>query len=246
MSYPKQKKCETMKNRSIIKVFTSTLLLLMFLLLLACSEKSDTINGPSKDFDASGDYSVLEIEDAMNSIQDASLENDMGFGKDFGKGKFPSKGKSGDGKSGHHSGAKGKGLHLGRIFYKLDLNEDQIAALKTLMEGNRESLAEPFEQFREAAKEIMEGMKEQVRAIREEVKAGNLTRKEAHEQLKILNKATREEIKNCEACIEARVAICAYNTNLFESIGTDIGLTTEQLEVWNKWLSVHPLPCTDG
>jgi len=205
----------------------------MFLLLLACSEKSDTINGPTNDVGASEDYYVLGIDDAMSSIQDASLEKDMGFGEDFGPRR-----------RGHHGGYKGKGLHLGRIFYQLDLSEDQRAELKTLMEGNRECLAEPFEQFREAAKEIMEGKKEQVRSIRDEVKAGGLTREEAHEQLKMLNETTREEIENCEACVEAREAICACNNSLFESIGTE--LTDEQLEVWNEWLSEHPLPCSDG
>lgn len=235
-----------MKNRNVVKLFTLTLFLFFFLLLIGCNEKQELINNPTNDYSASGDYYVLGIEDAMSSIQDASLENDMGFGKDFGSGKFPPKGKFGSRRRGHHRGSKDKGLHLGRIFYKLDLSEDQRAALKTLMEGNRECLAEPFEQFREAAKKIMEGKKEQVRAIRDQVKDRTLIREEAHEQLKIINEATREEIENCAACIKAREAICECNTNLLESIGLDIRLTVEQLEVWTEWLREHPLPCNDG
>ena len=224
-----------LKNPIIVKIFTSTLLLFSFLLLIGCNEKSEMINDPSDNLNASGDYYVLGIEDAMSSIQDATLENDMGFGEDFGPRR-----------RGHHGGSKGKGLHLGFLFYKLDLSEDQKEALKTLMEGNRECLAEPFEQFREAAKEIMEGTKEQIQAIRDQVKAGDLTREEAREELKILSAATREEIENCEACIEAREAVCACNTTMFDSIGTDLELTKEQLVVWNEWLSEHPRPCTGG
>ena len=239
-----------MNNRNIVNIFRSTLILFFFLLLIGCSENQELINNPTDDYSVSGDYYVLGIEDAMSSIEDATLENDMGFGNNFGSKDFPPKGGFRPRGHGHHGGFnggfKGKGLHLGKIFYQLDLSEDQRGTLKTLMVGNRECLTEPFEQFREAAKEIMERKKEQLKAIRDEVKAGNLTRIEAHEELKLINEAVREEIENCEACIEAREAICACNTALFESIGTDLNLTDEQLEEWNDWLSEHPRPCSDG
>lgn len=235
-----------MTNRNVVKIFTSTLFLSFFLLLIGCNEKQELINNPSDDYSASGDYYVLGIEDAMSSIQDATLENDMGFGNYFGNKEFPPRGGFGSRGHGHHGGFKDNGLHLGKIFYQLELSEDQREALKTLMEGNRECLTEPFEQFRAAAKEIMDGKKEQIKAIRDKVKAGDLTRNEAYEKIKLINEAVREEIESCEACIEAREAICACNTTLFESIGTDLNLTDEQLEVWNDWLSEHPRPCTDG
>ena len=92
----------------------------------------------------------------------------------------------------------------------------------------------------------MDGKREPIKAIRDQVKAGNLTRNEAHEEIKLINEAVREEIENCEDCIEAREAICACNTTLFESIGTELNLTEEQPEIWNEWLSEHPRPCSDG
>ena len=104
----------------------------------------------------------------------------------------------------------------------------------------------PFEQFREAAREIMEGKKDQVIAIRDAVISGDITREEAHEQLKALNEAVREEVENCEACLEAKEAICECNDNLFDKIITELGLTEDQLQLWNEWLTEHPSPCAEG
>ena len=91
----------------------------------------------------------------------------------------------------------------------------------------------------------MESTKEQMQAIRDRVKAG-LTREDARVIIKELNEATREEIENCEACIEARDAMCACNTTLFESIGAEIELTEEQLLIFNEWVTKHPRPCIGG
>ena len=172
-----------MKNRSIVKLLTSTLFL--FFVLIGCNEKSEMINDPSDNLSATGDYYVLGIEDAMNSINDATLESDMGFATYFEGGKFPPRGEFGFRRHGDHGGFfggfRGRGLHLGFLFYKLDLSEDQKEAIKTLMEGNRECLTEPFEQFREAAKEIMEGTREQMQAIRDQFKAGTITREDERE-----------------------------------------------------------------
>ena len=237
-----------MKKRSIMTAFTSTLILFLFFALIGCNEKSEMVNEPSDNLSASGDYYVLGIDDAMSSIEDATLEKDMGFASYFRSGEFPPRGEFGFGRFGRHGGFfgefRGKGLHLGFLFYKLDLSESQKEVIKTLMEGNRECLAEPFEQFREAAKEIMEGKKVQVQAIRDQVRSGGLTRAEARVQLKILNEETREEIKNCEACIEARGAMCTCNATLFESIAEE--LSVDQLAIWENWLDEHPRPCTEG
>jgi len=239
-----------MKKHSIVKTFTSALLLFFFFILIGCNENSEMINDPSNNLSASGDYYILGIEDGMSSIEDATLEKDMGFATYFNSRKFPPRGDFGFGRDRHHrgffGGFKGRGLHLGFLFYKLDISDDQKGAIKTLMEGNRECLVEPFEKFREAAKEIMEGTKEQMQSIRDMVKAGTLTREEARKLIKKQNEATREEIENCEACIEARDAMCACNTTLFESIGAEIELTEEQLVIYNEWLTKHPRPCPGG
>jgi len=201
-------------------------------LFVGCSEKSDLVNNLVQSENSAVDYYVIEFEDAMNSIDDATLDKDMGlmpiFDVDNGKIGF-------DGKSEDMRRPSRKGMFLGVILRKLVLTESQNESIKTYMDEFRECLADPIAQFREAAKEIFEAKREQIIAIRDQVKAGELTREEARELIMEINIATREEIENCEACIEAKEAMLVCKETLFENIVSI--LDEDQLVIWNEWLS---------
>ncbi len=221
-----------MKRNNFIKAFISGLLLISVFMFVGCSEKSELVNSPMQNESSAADYYVIEFEDAMSSIEDATLDKDMGFKPifDFDKGKVKF-----DGKRDHMRRPHRKGKYLGLIFKKLVLTDTQKESIKIYMDEFRECLADPIKQFREVAKEVFEAKKEQIIAIRDQVKAGELTREEARELIKEINIATREEIENCEACIEAKEAMLVCKNALFENIASI--LEEDQLIIWNEWLS---------
>jgi Spy/CpxP family protein refolding chaperone len=221
-----------MKKNNFLKVT----LLMLLLAIAACSEKSGIIDQASSSKNTSGDYYLLEIEDGMNLIEDATLDKNMDFNSDF-----DSKGFYFDKRHERKSKFKGKGLKLGIVFSKLDLSDDQKESIKTIFAENRECVSVPFEQFREVAKEIMEAKKSDIQAIRDLVKAGELNRVEARAEIKIINEATREEIKNNEISIQAKEDICNCNTTMLENI--ELLLDEEQLSIWNEWLGKLPRDC---
>ncbi|MBU0473669.1 MAG: hypothetical protein KKF62_05855 [Bacteroidetes bacterium] len=224
-----------MKKNIFLAIFT----LAFLVLIIGCNEKSDLPNNPEQNANEAGDFYVLGIDDAMASIEDATLEKNMNFTPDFESNDFFF-----DGRHERKDKFKGKGLRLGVVFSKLDLNENQKDTIKTIFDENRECLSIPFKQFCEAAKEIMENRKDVLKAIRDKVKNGELSRADAQLEIKKINEATREEIENNEACAEARIAICACNTNMLENIASILDET--QLALWNKWLSERPNPCIGG
>lgn len=224
-----------MKISNILKAFIA----LALVALIGCSEKEGVIDNSSSSLDKSGDYYVLGIEDGMASIEDATLDKDMGFKPDFeGKDFFFDK------RHERKSKFKGKGLKLGLVFYKLNLTDNQKESIKTFFEDNRACVSVPFENFRVAAKAIMEKRKADIKAVRDLVKAGELTRTEARAEIRKINEATKEEIKNNDVCIQAKEDICACNKTLLENIASI--LDENQLTIWNEWLSNMPRPCIGG
>jgi Spy/CpxP family protein refolding chaperone len=224
-----------MKKSSLVKIFIS----LILVAFIGCNEKSDLSNNPAQNINETGDYYVLGLDDAMSSIDDATLEKNMGFTSDFASDNFLN-----DGRHKRRGKFRGKGLRLGLVFHKMDLTEDQKDSVKIFFDENRDCISTPIQQFREAAKEIMEAKKLALDAIRDSVKAGELTREDAREKIKLINDQTREEIENNEACVEARDAMCACNTNMMENI-TSI-LDEDQFLIWTDWLSERPTPCSGG
>lgn len=211
----------------ILVLITATLLIVS----TGCSDKSDTLSEPQNNLSETSELYLLGIEDGMSAIEDATIEKDMGFAPVFGKDRFP-----------HKHKPYRKGYDLLKLFFQLNLSDEQKESIKEYFKQNHECLKAPFAQFHDAAKEIMEGTREERRAIHELVKSGEMTREEGREEIRVLNEKAREEIKNCEECIEAREAMCECNNMLINNISSE--LEPDQLSIWEKWLEDHPTPCS--
>ncbi len=224
-----------MNKNSFWKISISIIILVFF----GCQEKSGIVDQESSSLDKTGDYYVLNFEDGMNAIEDATLDKNMNFNPDFDGKDFYF-----DRRHEHRTGFRGKGLRLGIIFSQLDLTEEQKESINTIFEDNRECVAVPFEQFREAAKVIMDSSRVKIDAIRDSVHAGELTRIEARLKIKKINEFTRSIIENNEVCIQAKEEICNCNQIMMENI--ELLLDENQLLIWREWLSKFPKPCENG
>lgn len=213
-------------------VLTLALISAAFLIVtIGCTDKSDTLSEPQNKGGETSEFFLLGIEDGMNSIEDATLDKDMGFAPAFGKDKFPRKDRP------HR-----KGFDLLKLFFQLNLTDEQKESIKEYFVQNHECMKTPFAKFHEAAKEIMEGTREERKEIHDRVKSGEISREQGKEEIRALNEKAREDIKNCEECVEAREEICECNKNLLDNISST--LDTDQLTIWKDWLNDHPTPCS--
>lgn len=224
-------------------------LFFILIILIGCEHGTNSKENLSQNDYTSADLYLVGFEDAMSAIEDATIDTDMRFASFFDRTDFPPKAdfafghKHGD-RVGFRNGFKGRGLHLGLVFFRLNLNELQRELIKEAMIANRECLAEPFQQFREAAKVIMDDVKDERKAIYELFRNGELSREEARTKIHELNLIVREDIKNSPDCIAAADAICECNNNFMTNIGSF--LEEEQLFIWEQWLDEHPTPCSGG
>ncbi len=215
------------------KIILTLVLITATLLIVSngCSDKSDTLSEPQNNLSETSEFYLFGIEDGMSAIEDATIDKDMGFGPAFGKDRFP-----------HKHRPHRKGFDLLKLFFQLNLSDEQKESIKEYFKENHECLKAPFAQFHDAAKEIMEGTREERRAIHGRVESGEITREEGREEIRVLNEKAREDIEKYEECIEAKEAMCECNRNLMENISTI--LDEDQLSIWEKWLEDHPTPCS--
>lgn len=213
----------------ILVLITATLLIVS----TGCSDKSDTLSEPQNNLSETSELFLFGIEDGMSAIEDATIDKDMGFAPAFGKDRFP-----------HRHKPYRKGFDLLKLFYQLNLSDEQKESIKEYFKQNHECLKAPFVQFHDAAKEIMEGTREERRAIHELVESGEISREAGRAEIRALNEKAREAIENSEECIEAREAMCECNKNLMENITSILDGNEDQLSIWEKWLEDHPTPCS--
>ena len=223
---------------SFNKLFSTALFLIGFIALFlhGCSEENNSLNTTAAGNLDSPQYAILDYEDALSSLGDATLESDMTFGNfPPGEGMGPVPGASND------RPPRNRGRHFFHIFKDLNLTSDQIESVKTLMEAHRECMHPAFEYLREVNGDLLEAANEERRLIHQQVADGLITREEAHELLRILNEETREAVRNNPASEEAHAEMCACKLTLLEAVAQI--LDDAQLIIWNEWVAQLEGPC---
>lgn len=209
--------------------------LFLFIALTACKENG-LDNMENRD-SFSDDISAYDFSDAMAELDDATLDKAMGFNEGFTTSDYPAKGFS----EKHKKGIRHKNNGMKRVFRAMKLTPEQREQVKTFHIEFRECIVPAVKSFREAAKPFIEEANEARKAIREQVRAGELTREEAREQIKALNIETKEKIQNDPTCQEAKEAMCNCRTTFLDSIESI--LVDSQIEIWEKWKTNHPGSC---
>jgi Spy/CpxP family protein refolding chaperone len=219
--------------------------LALALTLSACSDRN-SVNGPRQmNFDVA-QFAIVDYTDIQNGIEDATPETDMIFNSTllsygFMDGDRPLM--PGD------PALRGMpwfdrfnfGKHLGIVFRQLNLTDDQKTSVRDLAKTFQQNMKPLIQQFYEANKAIIQDANTKRRAIMDDVKSGKITREIAASQIKDLNQATRELIKNNPASQSVKVLMCAERDSLFS--GVTAVLKGEQITKWKEWITRIQDPC---
>lgn len=124
---------------------------------------------------------------------------------------------------------------LGRIFSQLNLTAEQRAAIELLKQQHRDCEQPILEMLRASERAIMESFKAQRKAIEDAVKAGTKTRDQARTEMRALEMAQKEALKNnpARATAEAALKVCrdTFHANIRAL------LTAEQQVTWDAWIA---------
>ena len=232
-----------MQKRNFAVSVTVALFAIVLLGLTGCKQDQNGVASPEASIDNSGStqYNVADFEDALNSVQDATLETDMSV-VDFPpngiidrNGPFMNKFRP-DGLR-----PDSPGRNLGKIFRQLTLTDVQKDSLKTLLGDARECQRAAFEDFRNAIDTILQRTREQRRDILDSVKSGAITREQARDQIKQMDQDAREAIQNNPDAMAAKEELCNCKMSLFDNIRAI--LDAEQVTIWDEWVAGLPSIC---
>jgi uncharacterized membrane protein len=233
-----------MKN---IKILSLLILVTLPLIFLAGCNKQDEVTSPDNSNFESSRYIMIDYNDAQNAIEDATLEADLSINpallnysfvneKDFTPGKGMMRGVMINWLEKYDWNK-----HLGMIFRKLKLSEEQKSKVDVLVQTYHEAMKTLVKEFADANKTIIENANAKRKEIAEAVKAGTLSRREAAEQLKNLNERVRNAIETNEANVEIKRKMCANRKILLD--GVSAILTAEQQAIWDNAVLRMKSPC---
>ena len=120
----------------------------------ACDKESPSESSSTENFNSS-DYALLDFEDAMNSIQGGTIEQDYQVSLPF----------PGDNGFVRGQGSEQPGRHLRSILWLLELTEEQSASVRTFVTESNTCLRTSFEEFRTAVAPILRTANEQRQII---------------------------------------------------------------------------------
>jgi Spy/CpxP family protein refolding chaperone len=220
-------------------------LAIVLLTFIGCNQTNEVEQPQAVNFD-SPQFIILDNSDILNGIEDGTLNSEIKFNQSLFGYSFLTM--SRDFKPGN---PLMNGIawmqkfdftkQLGLILRRLELDKTQREAVGNLMKGYHESLRPLVREFLTANELIVKDANQLRREIIEKVKNGELTRQEGAEQIKQLNLATRENIKNNPETIRIIDQICQLNSKLLEDIREL--LTPEQQTRWDKMTQRLKTPC---
>ena len=183
--------------------------------------------------------SAFDVESMATSIID---DNDQGmFAKGDRRGKGPGRGHGKDDRdsSGKNDGISPKRAHLRAVIDCLKLTEDQMKQVQALHQAKHDCEKAAREQFKVTVEPIRLQEKALHDSLKAQVKAGTITRADAHAQIKAFKDANASTM---QAAIETmKAAVKACNDTLLA--GIEALLTPEQLLLWNQWKATGTNPC---
>jgi len=215
----------------VMKSFFPFLTILLFVGMIGCQEDSGINNGFGLLRLESDAFAVVDFDDVLVNIHDATLDNEMVMNPVFNRGRFS--------RRQGHPGRRGS--HLGQILREIGITDKQRSEVREFVSVHRECIQEPLEAFREANQDIIEAANEQRRAIIESLRNGDISRDEAREQLRELSESIREAIRNDPANEAITQAICACHLTLFDNVRSV--LNEEQQSQWDGWVAGLEGPC---
>ncbi|MGE5496439.1 MAG: Spy/CpxP family protein refolding chaperone [Syntrophothermus sp.] len=233
-----------MKKTAVLSALIIAVLLPL-LIFSGCTEHG-SVTGPQQADYNSPQFIVVDATDVNNAIQDATLESDMKVDESLYNYSFINK--TADFKPGL------KALigilwmerfdfskHLGLIFKRLNLTDEQKAAIKEFSKTYHETMKPLVKQYFDANKTIMNDAKAQRKLIMDDLKTGKLTRDEAKTKLKDLNASTRDKIAANPESVKIKEEMCKARDTYFNNVKSV--LTTDQLTKWDEFISKIKNPC---
>jgi Spy/CpxP family protein refolding chaperone len=220
-----------MKN---VKMY-AWLMAMSMLVLVSCQDdmENDNMNVDSSEYIVSSFDDLGEVEIGGGTMEQEFMIEDMYANEENGEGHF-----SGDKpmmKRGMKGRRHGGGNGVGRVFRDMELTEDQRGSIRDFMMDMKDCAKENMVALRELNSPAREELRAARKAIIDRVKAGEITREEAHAEMNVLRAEMRESMQNDperEALIEA---LKECRKAFIDSISGI--LTPEQLEIWNAWLA---------
>jgi Spy/CpxP family protein refolding chaperone len=221
-----------------MKIFKSLFLLCAMLLAGAMGCQTDDVSlDPNADLQAleTDAFAVVDAEDAMAKVEDATIENPMVMNPVFERdGRF----------SRHPRHPLHPGCHLKKILRQLDITREQMSQIREFLKNHRQAIKEALEGLRAANAEIIADANAKRQAILESLRNGEITREEAKQQLRALSQETREAIRNNPANEPFLQAICDSKLALFDNIRSV--LNDSQQAEWDEWVAGLEGPCFEG
>ncbi|GEM_PF-882186 len=238
-----------------LSVLLAALIVLPMIYFTGCSDKSEVTSPNQMNFD-SPQFAVIDYNDLMNGVEDATIDNEMVFSNSLHSYGFINMSSF---VQGNISGMMNGGImsvtgggnnwmikfdwvkHLGVILRRLNLTEDQKGKVKDAVTAFHTAMKPLVQQFKDANADIIKTANEARKLIVEDIKAGKLTREEAATKLKKLNDETRDKIKNNSKTVEVKTKMCDAKGKLFVEI--EKIFTPDQLGKWKTTISKFPNPC---
>ncbi len=107
-----------------------------------------------------------------------------------------------------------------RLLAALNLTPEQKAMVERMQTAHKDCATAALEGLKTAERAILDRAKAKAEEIKAAAKAGTLSKEEARTQLRDLNKATREAIKNLPEREAARTALKACDDNFIARLGS--------------------------
>ena len=211
----------------------------------SCTDQLSSTSPIMDDFSTESSAMLYDVESIANSIID---DHDMGMNAKGDRGRGPGRGHGKDDRDDRgkddrddHRGdsAKPKRPNHRAVIDCLKLTPEQMTQLQALHQAKHECEKSAKEQLKGTVEPIRQQEKALHESLKSQVKAGTITRAEAHAQMKAFKDANAQAMRDAADVMRAAVKVC-NDTFL---AGIEALLTPEQLSLWNQWKTTGTNPC---
>lgn len=204
-----------MKKQNVFKTLAMVAFSVMALGLVACSELGSNPAEPMAMF--ANVETTFDLNGQPVDFTDATLETPMAV------------------KERPNPGQKEPRNPFGRLIAALKLTPDQAAQVETLLAAHRDCAKAALEALKAAERTVLDAAKAAREEVKASVEAGTMTREEARQKVRDINKATREAIKNLPEREAARTALKACDDRFLTALR---GILTEtQITILDQFIA---------
>lgn len=189
-----------MKTQNVFKTLAMVAFSAISLGLVACSELGSNPAEPMAMFN--NVQSTFDLNGQPVEFSDATLEIPMEV------------------RERPDTAKKGPRSPFDRLLGSLNLTPDQKAQVERMLAAHKDCATAALEALKTAERAILDRAKAAREEIKASVEAGTITREEARQKMRDLNKATREAIKNLPEREAARTALKACDDAFLARLGS--------------------------